>query len=129
MSEGKKLIAVVLVRGLQHITSEIKDTLFMLRLRKKLTCVVLDDTPTNRGMIKKVKDYITWGAIDQDTLKLLVEKRGKVNPEDKTKTKPYFNLHPPRGGFERKGTKKPFAMGGALGDRKEKINDLLKKMI
>ncbi len=43
--------------------------------------------------------------------------------------KPYFKLNPPKRGFERKGIKKPFSIGGALGYRKEKINDLIKRMI
>ena len=43
--------------------------------------------------------------------------------------KQFFRLHPPVGGFERKGIKKPYSIGGALGYRKEKINDLIKKML
>ena len=34
-----------------------------------------------------------------------------------------------KGGFERKGTKMPFHLGGALGNRKEKINDLIRRML
>lgn len=40
-----------------------------------------------------------------------------------------FRLRPPSKGFERKGIKKPFSMGGALGYRKEKINELIQRMI
>ena len=43
--------------------------------------------------------------------------------------KQFFRLHPPIGGFERKGIKKPYSIGGALGYRKEKINNLIKKML
>ena len=41
----------------------------------------------------------------------------------------FFRLSPPRKGFERKGIKVPFSLGGVLGYRKEKINDLLMRMI
>ena len=41
----------------------------------------------------------------------------------------FFKLHPPLHGFERKGVKKQFSMGGALGYRREKINDLIMRMI
>ena len=41
----------------------------------------------------------------------------------------FFRLNPPRKGFEKKGVKKPFSLGGALGYRKEKINDLIKRML
>jgi len=43
--------------------------------------------------------------------------------------KPVFRLRPPRKGYERKGVKQPFSIGGALGNRREKINVLIKKMI
>ena len=45
------------------------------------------------------------------------------------KYKPYFRLNPPRKGFGRKGIKVDFKIGGALGERKEKINDLIKRMM
>jgi len=41
----------------------------------------------------------------------------------------FFRLQPPRKGFERKGIKFPFSQGGVYGYRKEKINDLLQRMI
>ncbi|RME55500.1 50S ribosomal protein L30 [Candidatus Woesearchaeota archaeon] len=41
----------------------------------------------------------------------------------------FFKLSPPVNGFESKGTKKPFSLGGALGYRKDKINDLIKRMV
>jgi len=41
----------------------------------------------------------------------------------------FFKLCPPVHGFERKGIKKPFSMGGVLGYRKEKINELIKRMV
>ncbi len=41
----------------------------------------------------------------------------------------FFRLSPPRKGFERKGIKVPFSQGGVLGYRKEKINELITRMI
>ncbi len=43
--------------------------------------------------------------------------------------KSFFKLQPPKKGFERKGIKVPFSQGGVLGYRKEKINELLMRMI
>ncbi len=125
----KGKIAVILIRGLINMTGKVVDTLSMLRLRKKHTCVVLENNPTNIGMLKKVKDYVTYGEIDDATLKELVSKRGKEDPNNKGKTKPFFALHPPVGGFERKGIKKAFTQKGVLGYRGAKINDLIKKML
>lgn len=124
-----RMIAVILVRGLIDISKNIKDTLYMLRLRRKNVCVIIEATQSNIGMINKVKDYVTWGEINDVTLKLLIEKRSERNPEDPKRTKPFFRLSPPRKGFGRKGVKMPFSHGGALGCRGEKINDLIKRML
>ncbi len=128
-SGSKELAAVILVRGLTGIRKDIRETLEMMRLLRKNCCVVLEKTPQNTGMIKKVKDYITWGDLNEETLKLLIDKRGEKSPKDGKKTKPFFRLHPPRGGFERKGIKAPFSRGGVLGYRGDRINDLVKRMI
>ncbi len=138
-------LAIVRIRGLTGVKSGIKQTLDLLRLYRKNYCVVVEGTPSMTGMIKKVKDYVTWGEISDATYKTLVEKRGTPfvgRTEDKRQTvkykfveingkklKPFFTLSPPRGGFERKGTKMPYSNGGALGYRGEKINALLAKMI
>ena len=122
MSEELKKIAAIRIRGSVTVGKPIEDTLKMLRLYRKNYCVILDNKPSVMGMLKKIKDYITWGEIDSGTLKLLAEKRGE-------KDKQFFRLQPPIKGFERKGIKKPFSIGGALGYRGEKINELIKRMI
>ncbi|HLC54969.1 MAG TPA: 50S ribosomal protein L30 [Candidatus Nanoarchaeia archaeon] len=42
--------------------------------------------------------------------------------------KPFFKLSPPRKGLEKKGVKAPYSLGGALGYRKDDINDLIQRM-
>ena len=153
-------IAIVRVRGRMNIKKNIDDTMKMLRLYDKNNCIIIDETKSNIGMIQKIKDYVTWGEIDNKTFNLLLTKRGKL-PGNKGLTEQYlkdklntnfdsfskdffdskkklkdipgiklvFRLRPPSKGFERKGIKKPFSMGGALGYRKEKINDLIQRMI
>ena len=70
--------AVVRVRGTVNVRRDIQETLRMLRLTRINHCVVIPDTPQYRGMLKKVKDYITWGEIDEETLKELLLKRGRL---------------------------------------------------
>ncbi|MBT4540331.1 50S ribosomal protein L30 [Candidatus Woesearchaeota archaeon] len=123
------LLAVIRIRGCIGITGSTRDTLEMLKLHRKNFCVILKSTPSLVGMIKKAKDYITWGEIDESLLKELIEKRGEPNPKDKSRTKSYFRLHPPRKGYGRKGIKKTFTVGGGLGYRGDKINDLIKRML
>jgi len=112
-------LAIIRIKGPVHTSAEVEDTLKMLNLSKKFNCAITEDKPEVKGMIKKVMRFITWGTVNDETAKDLEKrKKGKC-----------FALHPPRGGFERKGTKIPFKIGGAYGDRKEKINDLIKRML
>lgn len=155
---SNKKIAVILVRGMVGISPDVKKTLELLRLKQKHVCVVIDDTQVNRGMLQRVKDYVTYGTIDEAFFKEIIEKRGELigqgkvsedkkfdatkvakeyfagnlklrDFESKFKLKPFFRLHPPIGGFERKGIKMPFAKGGVLGQRADKINLLISKML
>ncbi|MDP2908724.1 MAG: 50S ribosomal protein L30 [Nanoarchaeota archaeon] len=158
-AESKRIV-VVRVRGECKLKQGIEDTLKMLRLYKKNSCTVVPSSQTFIGMISKVKDFVTWGEIDEGTFKELIKKRGKLPGKqhlteqylkDKTQLdfdgftkeffgfkkelkdipglKTFFKLHPPLHGFERKGIKQPFSMGGALGYRKDKINELVMRMI
>ncbi|MBI4440352.1 uL30 family ribosomal protein [Candidatus Woesearchaeota archaeon] len=138
-------IAAIRIRGLHDTDYNSKRTFESLRLLRKNACVLLEDTPSIRGQLMKVKDFITWGMIDEGTKKILVEKRGKeylgrISDRKEIVRYPhlkiggknynaYFNLNPPKGGFERKGVKVSFNAGGALGDRKDKINELIRKMV
>lgn len=157
MSSNKK-IAVILVRGMVNISPDVKKTLQLLRLNKKHTCVVIEDNKVNRGMLQRVKDYTTYGVIDESFYKEMLDKRaemiGKVKLSDskekidvaslakdyfsgkitlrdfeEKQIKPFFRLAPPVKGFERKGIKMPFSKGGVLGNREEKIKDLIVKML
>ena len=124
-------IAAIRVRGGIGFKGTVEDTLKMLNLYRINYCVVLKATPSVVGMIHKVKDFITWGEINEETLKLLKEKRQEKGKDHSGKEiiKPFFRLSPPRGGYGRKGVKFTFNLSGALGYRKEKINDLIRKMI
>ena len=119
-------IAVILIRGIIKVSGDKKETLKRLGLLKINNMVILSDKKETLGMIKKVKDYVTWGIIDEATLAMLKSKR---KPIAERGSKLIFTLSPPRKGFERRGIKTPFSLGGALGDRKEKINTLIKRMI
>ncbi len=114
-------IAVIRIHGCVRLRSGIVETFDRLRLRKKYSCVVLDGTPEQMGMIKKVRDFVAYGEISDDTYKQLNEKR-------KTKIKNFFRLHPPRKGID---SKKHFGetSKAVLGDNHEKINDLILRML
>lgn len=145
-SATSQRLAAIRVRGLTGVRDKLDDTLKMLRLYKKNYCCVVPNNPIYAGMLKKAKDYITWGELDNETFEMLVNKRGeefngrqkdskeKIKYNDfivinNKKIKKYFRLSPPRKGFERKGIKHSFQQGGALGYRGNKINDLIKRMV
>lgn len=115
-------LAVIRVRGKIKVNPHIKDSLLTLGLKNINNCVVLADNPVNRGQIRAVGDYVTWGEVNDNTLKLLKEKRGKENRK-------VFRLHPPRKGWERNGIIRSFKTGGAIGYRGAEINGLVKRML
>lgn len=150
MSSTNKL-AVVLVRGTVNMAPDVRKTLDLLRLRQKHACVVIDDTPMNRGMLQKVKDYVTYGPVKEETVAEVFKQRGeksgtvdqvdvaslikeffqgsiKLKDFEPKGMKPFVRLHPPRGGFERGGIKETYTNGGVLGERKDGMDSLLTKM-
>ena len=123
-------LAVIRIRGEVNIHREVARTLTQLHIERKHYCTIVPQNPSYAGMINKVENYVTWGEIDDDTHKQLIATRGEETTIDGKKTrKPFFRLAPPRKGFERKGTKKSYSDGGALGYRGASINNLIKRMI
>lgn len=123
---------------------DVKETLSRLRLRRKYACVVINPNKEQEGMIKKVKDLVAYGDISKETFEKLLEKRGHLIDKKKhldskkvveelgkgksyqdLNLKPFFRLHPPRGGIN---SKLHFPKG-VLGNHKEKINDLVLRML
>ena len=141
------MLAVIRIRGTVKAKQDAVDTLKLLRLNKKMHCVVLSENPSYKGMLQKAKDYITWGTVSDEILASLVTKRGRkdgnIRLNDKEAkavidalkakgkvpegVKPVFRLNPPSKGFDN-GIKHHFP-DGELGYRGEKINELLLRMI
>jgi large subunit ribosomal protein L30 len=143
------------LRGEVNVRPEIKDTLEMLRIHSVNHCVVVKEDAHYRGMIQKVKDYVAWGKIDDDTLAMLLERRGRLSGNRRLtekylestpyrsfkdlasalnsgsvslkelEIKPIFRLHPARKGL--KTTKKTAQQGGDMGFRQD-LADLIKRM-
>ncbi|MFH1257199.1 MAG: 50S ribosomal protein L30 [Candidatus Diapherotrites archaeon] len=155
------MFAVIRIRGSVDLNSEKKKTLEFLRLDRVNHLVLVPQTASIKGMVKKVEDTVTFGEINDETIGKLIEKRGRMQGDKifgtaglkkaagKAKDfkelglallqgrvslkelglKPVFRLRPPRKGFERKGIKRNFSIGGAAGYRGTEINKLIEKMI
>ena len=151
------MYAVIRVRGSVNVSPGIKETLKLLRLDRVNHLVLVK--PEQKGMLKKVQSYVTFGEIDEETLALALQRRGrepgnkrldekflkqkklksfkemaKAILAGKTKLqqlgiKPVLRLSPPKKGYERAGIKKSYSVGGALGYRASDINRLVKRMV
>ena len=150
--------AVVRIRGGPKIRGDIKDTLAMLQLRKPNHCVLLPETATFRGMLQKVKDYVTWGEVEPQVVQILLTNRGRL-PGGKalteaalkgsefkgikelttalTKGEAMLSAVPGLAPVFRlnpprrgyEGIKRTFVEGGALGYRGKAVNRLLERML
>lgn len=142
-------IAVLRIRGLVKTRGDLESTLEKIKLTQVNRCSIIDDTPSYLGMLQNAKDVITWGELKPETFKKMLLKWGRVEGDNRLDAKfdvdgfakeffagkkkladagvkPYFRLHPPRSGF--KSVKFQYPRGD-LGNRGEKINDLLERMI
>jgi large subunit ribosomal protein L30 len=139
------MIALIRIRGEVGLQRDVEETLNRLRLRKKYSCIVIQHPEKQQlGMIHKVKDFVAYGEIKEDMFEKLIEKRGqiidkskKVSPKDAAKEiakgkryedlnlKPFFRLHPPRKGIK----SKYHYPQGVLGNHKEKLNELMERML
>ncbi len=70
--------AVVRVRGTVNVNPDIKKTLQLMNLTKVNHCVLLEEKPSQKGMLQIAKDYITWGEIEKNILTKLIISRGKL---------------------------------------------------
>jgi large subunit ribosomal protein L30 len=141
------MYAVIRIRGLVDLKKDIKDTLVMLRLHRKMHCVLVKENECMKGMLQKTRNWITWGEIDDEILRQLIAKRGrkigekklteqeaeeifkkiKENEKIPEEIKQVFRLTPPSKGFK-KSIKQHYPKG-ELGYRGKEINELLKRMI
>lgn len=138
------MIIVIRISGLVEIPDNIQEALFRMRLRRKYSAILLRPTPENLALLKKTRNFVAYGDINRETLIELIKKRAfsldkkKIDAEkvveqlekkdlESIGIKPFFRLHPPRGGIN---TKLHFPIrDGVLGDNKDKINDLIRRML
>lgn len=72
-------VAVGRKRGGCRTNQDIRDTLDMLHLTRQNHLVFIPEDPNMKGMLQKVKDYVTWGQTDADTVALVIRHRGRLS--------------------------------------------------
>lgn len=80
---NKERIAIIRLRGNVNVSGKIEDTLRMLKLYRKNYCTIISNTPSNLGMLNKIKDYVTFGPISDETFAKLLENRGEITKKQK----------------------------------------------
>ncbi len=155
----RMVYAVIRVRGQPDVNRDIEFTMGLLGLTRVNHCVVVSENSSIKGMLQIVKDYCTWGEVDQETLAAMIRIRGKLIgdkdiTDDYLKEKSEFatiddmakaiieNDYRMRDVNQAKpvfrlhppikgyeGNKRSYRNGGALGYRGEAINDLIHRML
>jgi large subunit ribosomal protein L30 len=131
----------------------------MLRLARTNNAVLVDDRPAFMGMLKRARNYVTWGEASKETVALLLQKRGRLAGGKKltdeyaqkigyksldelaeavaSRKVEYRKLLGVQPVFKlhppTKGfkgkTKKSYGAGGEAGYRGERINELVRRMV
>lgn len=154
----RKCLLAIRIRGGVNASVRVADTLRMLRMDKNNTSTLLDDRPEYLGMLQRAKDYITWGEPTAETVRLVLEKRGRAEGNAPIDSKvlevlgyssvdelaseimsgetEFHKLEGVKPFFRlhppkkgfKRSVKRPYGSRGELGYRGESINELAKRM-
>ena len=149
---------VVRMRGTVNVPHWARTTLDLLHLDKKFRATIIPAKDNTKGVLDKIKHYVSWQELDISTTKELLEKKArkggyqKVTAEDITKlgfknaddlatslvegTISLSKLKPLKPWFAlsppkngfKRNTKKMYGEGGILGSHKELLAQVRKMM-
>ena len=151
--------AVIRVRGQPDVNYDIEYTMKLLGINKVNHCAIVTENAVTKGMLQKIKDYTTYGEINEETLAKLIRVRGRLEG-DKMITDEYLaensdfktveelakaiiendykmkDLEKGKPVFRLhppvkgyEGNKRSYKNGGALGYRGDAINALIARML
>ncbi len=137
------MILIIRIKGRVEISEKIEETLSRLKLKRKYSAVLIKETHETEKLLQHIRNYVAYGTISSEDILLLLQKRGiplgkKFDAQEVAKqldkkplqelgVRPFFRLHPPRNGIDSRlhyGVKK-----GVLGNHKDKINLLMRRML
>ena len=151
--------AVIRVRGQPDVSNDIEYTMNLFGLYKVNHCAIVPDNDVTKGMLQKIKDYVTYGEVSEETLAQMIRVRGRLSGDrmitddylaEKSdfKTVDDFAKAIINDDYKMKdveavkpvfrlhppvkgyeGNKRSYKNGGALGYRGEAINDLIARML
>jgi len=158
MTEQRRCLAVVRVRGRSDVFREVRETMELLHLYRNCHATLVDDRPAYVGMLRKAQNCLTWGEVSKENVALLLKKRGRLVGNKKLtdeylkemdyksldelaeaiyEAKIEFNKLPrikpvfrlhPPSKGFKGKVKRSYTSGGVTGYRGENINNLIKRM-
>jgi large subunit ribosomal protein L30 len=157
-AKQRKCIVAVRIRGIISAKREARETLQMLHLTRNNYAILIDDRPSFLGMLQAAQNYTTWGEVSKETLRALIEERGRLLGNKKLAEEylqrngykslreladavfnckaEYWKLPNIQPVFKlhpptkgfKRNVKKSYRASGELGYRAENINELVKRM-
>jgi len=151
--------AVIRVRGQPDVSTDIRRTMELMNLTRVNHCVIVPENDMVRGMLRKAKDYVTWGEVNESTLADMIRIRGRLvgdmritdeHLKASTEFATVTDMAKAMIGSDYKmrdiegakavfrlhppakgyeGIKRSYRNGGALGYRGEAINELIARML
>ena len=151
--------AVIRVRGQPDVNYDIEYTMKLFGLNRVNHCAIVPENDVTKGMLQKIKDYTTYGEIDEATLAQLIRVRGRLEGGEMI-TDEYLAANTDFKSAEElakaiiendykmkdlekgkpifrlhppvkgyEGNKRSYKNGGALGYRGAAVNDLINRML
>src|SRR2546429_3005522 len=81
-SPSKNPILAVRLRGTASDNPDVQRTMESLKLERTFQARLLDNTPSNLGMLRSAKVLVAWGEVSPDLLGRVLEKRGERDGTD-----------------------------------------------
>ena len=82
MEASKGPLLAVRLRGTASDNPDVLKTMESLKLERTFQARLLDNTPSNLGMLRLVKALVAWGEIDPEILEGVLSKRGERDGAD-----------------------------------------------
>ena len=77
--EKKSYLIAIRLKGSFGTPWPLESALETLRLKAKFNAVLLENNRSNIGMLRKVKDYVTWGEAQTNDIAAVLRERGQLS--------------------------------------------------
>ncbi len=77
LAPEKSYLLVIRLKGEFGTPWDLGTALTTLHLKGKFNAVLVENKPENIGMLRKVKDYVTWGDVSANDVAMLLKERGE----------------------------------------------------